>query len=42
VTNAATSNGLNLHALIAAKARATKLGGIDVAQQALAALKKLG
>ena len=38
----ASGNGLNLEALIAAKALVNKLGGIDMAQEALAALKKLG
>ena len=38
----ATSNGLNLDALIAAKALVNRLGGIDMAQEARAALKKLG
>ena len=38
----AGGNGLNLEALIAAKALANKLGGIEMAQEALAALKKLG
>jgi hypothetical protein len=34
-------NGLNLEALIAAKALIQKVGGIEVAQEALTALKKL-
>jgi arginine repressor len=38
----ASGNGLNLEALIAAKALIQKVGGIEVAQGALAALKKLG
>jgi hypothetical protein len=35
-------NGLNLEALIAAKALIAKVGGIEVAQEPLAVLKKLG
>jgi hypothetical protein len=42
VANLAGGNGLNLEALIAAKALIAKVGGIEVAQEALAALKKLG
>jgi arginine repressor len=38
----ASGNGLNLDALIAAKALIAKVGGVQVAQEALAALKKLG
>ena len=40
--HSASGNGLNLEALIAAKALIAKVGGIEVAQEALAALKKLG
>jgi hypothetical protein len=39
-TNSA-GRGLNLDALIAAKALIEKVGGVDVAQAALSALKKL-
>ena len=38
----ANGNGLNLDALIAAKALIAKVGSVEVAQEALAALKKLG
>ena len=38
----ASGNGLNLDALIAAKALIQKVGGIEMAQEALAAMKKLG
>ncbi len=41
-THPASGNGLNLEALIAAKQLIQKVGGIEVAQEALAALKKLG
>jgi arginine repressor len=37
-----SGNGLNLEALIAAKALIAKVGSVEVAQEALAALKKLG
>jgi hypothetical protein len=39
---ASSSNGLNLDALIAAKALITKVGGIEAAEEALRAMKKLG
>jgi arginine repressor len=39
---ASSSNGLNLDALIAAKALITKLGSVEVAEEALRAMKKLG
>jgi arginine repressor len=39
---ASSSNGLNLDALIAAKALIAKVGGIEVAEEALRAMKKLG
>ncbi len=35
-------NGLNLDALIAAKALIQKVGSVEVAEEALKALKKLG
>jgi hypothetical protein len=38
----ASGNGLNFEALIAAKALIAKVGSVEVAQEALAALKKLG
>jgi arginine repressor len=38
----ATGNGLSLDALLAAKALIAKVGGIEAAQEALAAMKKLG
>lgn len=38
----ASTNGLNLDALLAAKALISKVGSVDIAQEALAALKKLG
>jgi arginine repressor len=44
-TTAATtssSNGLNLDALIAAKALIAKVGSVEVAEEALRAMKKLG
>jgi lambda repressor-like predicted transcriptional regulator len=39
--NPADGNGLNLDALIAAKALVVKVGGIETAQEALSALKRL-
>jgi len=39
---ASSSNGLNLDALIAAKALIAKVGSIEVAEEALRAMKKLG
>ena len=42
VAHPASGNGLNLDALIAAKALIAKVGSVEVAQEALAALKKLG
>jgi arginine repressor len=39
---ASSSNGLNLDALIAAKALIAKVGSLDVAEEALRAMKKLG
>lgn len=38
----ASSNGLNLEALIAAKTLIQKVGSVELAQEALAAMKKLG
>jgi arginine repressor len=38
----ASGNGLNLEALIAAKALIAKVGSVEAAQEALAVLKKLG
>ena len=38
----AASNGLNVEALIAAKALIQKVGGVQAAEQAIAVLKKLG
>ena len=37
-----SSNGLNLDALIAAKALIVKVGGIEAAEEALRTMKKLG
>jgi hypothetical protein len=37
-----TANGLNLDALLAAKALIAKVGSVEVAEEALRALKKLG
>jgi transposase len=37
-----SGNGLNLDALIAAKALIEKVGGVDVAEEALRAMKELG
>jgi hypothetical protein len=37
-----SSNGLNLDALIAAKALIAKLGSVEVAEEVLRAMKKLG
>jgi len=42
VANRPIGNGLNLEALIAAKALIAKVGSVEVAQEALLALKKLG
>ena len=39
---ASSSNGLNLDALIAAKALIAKVGSLEVAEEALRAMKKLG
>ena len=39
---ASSSNGLNLDALIAAKTLIVKVGGIEAAEEALRAMKKLG
>jgi arginine repressor len=39
---ASSSNGLNLDALIAAKALIAKVGSVEVAEEALRAMKKLG
>jgi lambda repressor-like predicted transcriptional regulator len=39
---ASSSNGLNLDALIAAKVLITKVGSVEVAEEALRAMKKLG
>jgi F420-0:gamma-glutamyl ligase len=41
VDRSATGSGLNLDALLAAKALIRKVGSLEVAQEALAALKKL-
>ena len=41
-TMSASHNGLNLDALIAAKALIQKVGGIEVAEEAIRAIKKLG
>jgi arginine repressor len=38
----ATAHGLNLDALLAAKALIAKVGSVELAQEALAAMKKLG
>jgi len=42
VAHSSIGHGLNLEALIAAKALIAKVGSVEVAQEALAALKKLG
>jgi hypothetical protein len=41
VRTRATANGLNLDALIAAKSLIEKVGGIENAEAAISALKKL-
>lgn len=41
-TSAAPSSGLNVEALIAAKALISKVGSVQAAEQAIAVLKKLG
>jgi hypothetical protein len=38
----ATGHALNLDALLAAKALIDKVGSVELAQEALAAMKKLG
>ena len=42
VAHPATGNGLNVEALIAAKALIAKVGGVEAAEEAIKVLKKLG
>ncbi len=41
-SSAPTANGLNLDALLAAKALIQKVGSVEIAEEALRAMKKLG